>query len=108
MRFRMTPLTKVLPALLILAMAANAEAQTSPQSGFSANVERHNNAPTSRYRFVPTTKKNAEALADWQDVEPSPQIGRATCLVPAKDPSTSPLRLNPAVDSSAFKPPTAI
>lgn len=92
MRIRMTSITKVLPALLILAMTASSQAQTESQDGLSSNDDRQ--VRSSRYRFVPTPSKLA-----------TPPSHRVASLVPAKDLSTAPSRFYPTVDKTAFQTP---
>ncbi len=115
MRIRMTSLTQLLPALLVLVAVGSTQAQTNSQSGYMAGTgARSGNAPMSRYRLVPTAKKTVAMMSNQEnDAAPlqfertahKPAIQKTTrvaAIIPAKDDSTSPVQLNPTVDASAF------
>lgn len=103
MRFQLISITKIVPALLVLVMAASAPAQSNFQNGYAANaVRKTSNTSTSRYRFIPTQKQPSKPAFGGQ-------LGnglRVASSTPAKDLSTLPSRFNPEVDSAAFHAPT--
>ena len=117
MRIRTMLISQVLPAFMIVAMTASTQAQTNSTNGFAIDVQRQtDNSPKSRYRFVPSKKKQVVAPPSprlerrSKDLDRSSpahviqQTSRVAALIPARDFPTSPETLNPTVDASAFHP----